>query len=489
MNISHTKSRNLIENLLRLERSGKYEEAFAELGNVWLDKSKLPDIENFDKRTAAEILARCGNLIGLLGNVKLIPNAQENSKNLLTEAYTRFQEIFDIEKIAECENYLAMAYWRTGELNEAETWLDQSLSHHLPNSSDARLYTHITKSLLNLSRKNFDEIVSYLTPLESYFRKYGDDFLNGSFCCNLGIALKNTDNLPEALRYFELAKYHHGRSGHRIYLATVENNIAFAFKHQQKFSKAHEAIDNAIKIFKNTNDRTRYGFAYDTKALIFVDESKYKEALDAIEKGISILEKTENADCLVETYVTKFKTLLLSDKTFEATKCLSKAVHIAETKIGENKVREIIGEYEATRNRKDAPLLKNIYTEKQLADEDLELVLSAELSHYSEIEGVWIRNKELESIGLTKGSLAIVVREDFGKGDLIAITELDSEAVSCGFYDFDFGIVCLSGIDSEPRLFDKGNVSVLGKIVGVAKQKDENGKMYVEAIQKFENTN
>lgn len=70
--------------------------------------------------------------------------------------------------------------------------------------------------------------------------------------------------------------------------------------------------------------------------------------------------------------------------------------------------------------------------------------MPSKLSHHSEIEGVWIRNKEFEKIGLAKGSLAVIVRENFGGGDLTALTEANSEAVSCGFYDSGFGIVCLN---------------------------------------------
>lgn len=484
MNIFHVKSQLLTKRLLQLERSGRYEEALAELNDIWQDKSELPNVEDFDKHTAAEIIAKCGHLLGLFGSVKLIPNAQEKSKNLITEAYSRFQDICDIEKIAECENYLAMAYLRSGELEEAETWSELATSHNLGDASDPRLYAQISKSLISIFKKRFDETIANLKPLEPDFREFGDDFLKGSFYCNLAVALKNTGKCAEALRYFELAKYHHTKTGHLIYLGAIENNIAATYKLERKFLKARKAIDNAIGIFKKINDRTRYGFAYDTKALIYLDEGRYEEALDAVEKGVLILENAENTDCLVETYITKIKTLLGLDRSFEATRCLAKAVYLAENKIGEDKAKEIIEEYEKTRAGKDRPTLKNVYTEKELIDENIKLVLSAELSHYKDIEGVWMKNKHLESVGLKKGSLAIVVKEEVKRGDLAAILERETEAVSCGFYDIDFGIICLQGTDSEPQLFDESEIQILGKIVGVADaQKDEEGQMFVEPVK------
>jgi tetratricopeptide (TPR) repeat protein len=377
-----------------------------------------------------------------------------------------------------------MAYWRSGEPNEANTWVELSLSHKLPDYSDVRLYAHLTKSLIHLSQKKYDDIILNLTSLESYFLKYGDDFLKGSFSCNLGVALKNSDKTQEAIKYFEFAKFFHKKSGHRIYLGLVENNIAQTFKLEQKFSKAHQAIDNAIRIFKRINDRTRYGFSYDTKALIYLDEGKSLEALETINKAIFILENTENADYLVETYITKVKSLLLLDNFLEATRVVSKAINLAETKIGEDKVIKIIKEYENFLRHKNSPKFKNIYTEKELIDENIKLVLSPELSHFDEIEGVWIKNKHLEAVGLKKGSLAIIVNEEVKRGDLVAIAERESEAVSCGFYDIDFGIICLQGTDGEPQLFDESDIQILGKIVGVTDaQKDEEGKMFVEPIK------
>ena len=135
MKTLHTKTALLLKKLYRFERCGKYDEALAELRDIWDDITKFPNVEEYEHREAAEIILRCGALIGFLGHNKQIPNSQETSKNLLTEARNRFLDIYNVEKIAECENYLALAYWRTGELVEAETWIEESLSHNLPNSN------------------------------------------------------------------------------------------------------------------------------------------------------------------------------------------------------------------------------------------------------------------------------------------------------------------------------------------------------------------
>jgi hypothetical protein len=61
----------------------------------------------------------------------------------------------------------------------------------------------------------------------------------------------------------------------------------------------------------------------------------------------------------------------------------------------------------------------------------------------------------------------VVVPAAVRRGDLVALIEIENDAVSCGFYDADFGIICLEAGGSEPQLFDKSDVKILGKIIGV----------------------
>src|SRR5215203_2331065 len=133
MKTLHKEAKALTKKLHDFEMCGRYEEALAEIRHIWEDTTLLPNTDDFEPQMAAEIILRCGSLIGFLGLIKQIPNAQEKSKNLLDEARNRFLDIYNIEKIAECENYLALAYWRTGELNEAQAFIEQALLHNLSN--------------------------------------------------------------------------------------------------------------------------------------------------------------------------------------------------------------------------------------------------------------------------------------------------------------------------------------------------------------------
>lgn len=479
----HTQAALLLKRLLKLEKCGRYEDALAELKDVWEDTSAFPAVEELEPRTAAEIILSCGSLIGFHGHIKQIPSSQERSKNLLTEAHRRFLQIPDWEKIAECENYMALAYWRTGELVEAETWVQSAMAYNLPASNSTRIYSHLIKSMICLSGGRYDETVLNLEELEIDFIECGDAFLTGSFRTNLGLALKNLGRTTEALKNFELAGYYHRKSGHQIYLGTVENNLAQLYKTENRFGKAYAAIERALKIYKKVKDRTREGSSLDTKAQIYFAEGKYAEALETSEKSINILKKSENMAILVESYSTKVKALLYLDDFSAATFCLLEAVNIAKKNISEAVAENLVREFEIAMQEKNSAVINEIFSEEQIDSENLELLLPPSIAHHSKLQGVWIKSNLLEHIGLVKDSLAVVVSEQVKRGDLIALSELSDDSVSCGFYDADFGIVCLEGTNAEPQLFDEKDVRIIGKIIGVCRKgKDSDGKMIVDPI-------
>jgi len=471
-------------NLFKLERCGRYEEALAELRHIWEDINSFPEVREFTPRNAAEIILRCGAVIGFLGQIKQIPNSQEKSKNLLTEARKRFLDIYDVGKIVECENYLALAYSRTGELVEAEIWVEEALSHQINKLSDGWLYSNITKSLVFQLNGKYEEIIKTLLPLENQFLKFGNSFLLGSFCTNLSLAFRNLGKMRESLKYLETARDYHQKSGHQIYLATVENNLSQLYRIEKRFDDAHQTIDSAIKTFRKLKDRAREGFTLDTKAQVFCEEGKYSQALEIIEKAIFILTKGENAAFLAETYLTKAKILLYLEKSTAALLCLSDAVQIAKNKISEERAENLVKEFEALLREKSTPVITETFSEKETRDgEKLELVLHPTIAHYGEFQGVWIKNSYLESYGLQKDSLAVVARTELKRGDLVAINEVATDSVMCGFYDSDFGLVCLEGIGEEPRLFDQSEIEILGKIIGVGKtDKNSKGRIQVNPL-------
>ena len=474
----------LLHELFTLERCGQFEKALAELRGIWDDLAVEPIVEGLDPRLAAEVYLRCGALIGFLGHSRQIPSAQERSKNLLTKARTMFLDDYRFEKLAECENYLALAYWRTGEINEAQSWIEEARSHELAETSDPSLYSHVILDLIRLSQKRFDDISADFRIHEKLFIENADYFLAGNFYMNYGIAAKNLGDVQASLSALGRARDLFVRAGNKVQVAMAQNNLSQLFKSERRFAEAHAAIDQATRLFKEIGDRTREGFSLDTKASIYFEEAKYDEALAAVEQGIAILSTSENYGYLTETIATKARIQLLSSDFTTATLTLLQAVEIAKVRIGEQAATRLIREFEATLEKRNLRLIEQAEPSlPEIATDDLQLVLPSSIAHFDDYQGIWINNSDLESYGLPRGSLAIVVSEEVKRGDLVALTEADSDLVSCGFYDCDFGIVCLEVNGSEPQLFDRSNVRILGKIVGVTNaKKNADGTMNVKAL-------
>lgn len=474
----------LAEKLFRLERMGRYEEALGELGDIWVDKSALPNVSGFEPRDAAEILLRCGSLFGFLGHIRAISNAQERSRELLDAARIRFLSIYDVEKIAECENHIALSFWRVGEYNEASNYIDEALSHNLTNSNNTRLHSFIIKCLIDLALNRNDEIFERVTKLEEKFLNCGDNCLIGDFYNYSGLANRRQKKFDKALEMYEGAKFYFRKAQHKVYLALTYNNIAFLLTEQGRFGEAVDAIDMAIRLFKQTKDRTREGFAFDSKALIYIQDGSYKAALAAAERGIAILQNSPNAGYLAETTLTKAKVQLYLDDITGATFSLLDAVNIARNNVDEKMAARFIEEYNHI-------LTERITRPEPAAEKDvakapsgqLKLILPPSLAHYTDYQGVWINNSHLEKVGLYRGSLAVIVKDEIKTGDLVALADKKTDEISCGFFEKEFGIICLEGSGSEPQLFDENDVVILGRIVGVCNsEKNADGKMIVQAV-------
>src|SRR5215212_4418098 len=65
---------------------GQYEAAREALGELWLGIGQRPTVKNLLPAVDAEVLLRCGTLTRLLGNVRNITGAQEQAKDMLSEA-------------------------------------------------------------------------------------------------------------------------------------------------------------------------------------------------------------------------------------------------------------------------------------------------------------------------------------------------------------------------------------------------------------------
>jgi tetratricopeptide (TPR) repeat protein len=465
--------------LVRLERTGRYEEALEFFGDNFADENFLPDSKGLSAEEAAESLLRFGVLIGFYAFKNQTEGGQERSKDIVTAALHQFEELGHMSKVAECQNYLALGYWRNAELQEASVWVNEALACDLSRSDDARLYAYITKSLVLLSAKKYEENVEHCLGVEDDVRTFGDAFLNGSLCTNVGLSFKNLGMIAEATRYLTLARIYHEKSRHKIYLGTVNNNLAQIYKEQSRFTEAHESVNAAIKLYSQLRDRNREGSSIDTKAQIYFVECDLANALAAADRSIFILKKGGDSAFLPESLLTRAKVLLYLDRFTDAVFSLFEAVSIVRVQTSEGAARDYIEEFKVALLQKVSPPPET----QSIEQGELELVLPPSLGKYPDYKGIWINSSYLERFGINKGSLAIVVSETLKRGDLAAISEVGSDNVICGVYDAEFGIVCLVRDEDHPQLYNEDDITVIGKIIGVcSKGRGADGKMIVEPI-------
>lgn len=468
-----TDTRVLLKKLFKLERCGRYAEALDLIG----DDAEMPNPE-WGGEESAEFDLRYGSLIGFNGHEQQIDGSQELSKDILMRARDKFVELKIPEKTAECENYIALTYWRTSEFREADLWLDEAGTHPLERASKARLQTYLIRSLLLLSQKKHDENIAFCQSIGSYLTTFGDAFLKGSFSMNFAISLKDTGQKHEALDHFILGRRYHERSQHRVYLGTAENNLALLYMDMGSFALAHDSVDAAIKIYKRIKDKTREGSSLETKAQVSLAERQPKHALEYADRSIAVLRKSENAAYLAESLMTRAKILIELQNFQDAVLSMMEAVDITRERSGEDAARSLIDDFQSAYERR---MTRPVET-ASVATGDLELVVPTSLSAYTNFRGVWIVNPYFEDRGLAKGSLAIVVDEAIRPGDLVAATDRRTDEVLCGVYDSDFGMICLETEPGQPQLFDEKDISVVGKIVGVCRDARAGGKMKVEPL-------
>jgi tetratricopeptide (TPR) repeat protein len=291
---------------LEAEMSGNHSLAFDLLSPFWKDFNETPNTEGLSEEAAAEVFLRCGSVAGFLGRSKRIKNAQEISRKLLNEALSRYEELGIDEKIAECENHLALTFERSGLIAEARPHLQNALSKNISETHPTRLYSHIIDSLLNLAESKDQEIVDDSIYLENIFREYANFLYKGSFYNNFGLGLKNLGRTDEALEKLLTARYYFTKAEHFVYCGLLENNLARLYCSEDRFVEAHHFAQKAENTFKLVGDISRRGFSLNTRANIFLAEENYEDALDFADKALAFWKMTKTSYILSKHIKPKF---------------------------------------------------------------------------------------------------------------------------------------------------------------------------------------
>ena len=111
-----------------LTHKGQYEAAREALGGLWLGVGQRPPVSKLPPAVYAEVMLRCGTLTRLFGNVRNVAGAQEQAKDMFSEAQRKFRAQGMPAKVSETQYELAMCYWWLGQHDEARVMLQEALS-------------------------------------------------------------------------------------------------------------------------------------------------------------------------------------------------------------------------------------------------------------------------------------------------------------------------------------------------------------------------
>ncbi|MBV9960371.1 MAG: tetratricopeptide repeat protein, partial [Acidobacteria bacterium] len=268
---------------------GQYEAACDALGEFWRGVGQRPDVEGLKKATEAELLLRCGSLSSGIGSARSMNDAQEKSKDLISEAQRTF-EILELPiKAAEAQSELSICYWRLGAFAEARVVLDEAAKKIGDKDDELKARILVRRALVETWACRYHDALDVLQQAEAFFKKLPSQ-IKGRWHGQMGLVLKRlgmaegrTDYLDRAIIEHTAAIYHYEQAQNDRYCAINLNNLAMLLYRVGRFPEAHENLDRAAKIFSKLNDPGNLAQVNETRARVLLAEERYEEAREVIE--------------------------------------------------------------------------------------------------------------------------------------------------------------------------------------------------------------
>lgn len=293
MNLAYATLEQICSKTSELIYAGQYEAAREELGELWVEIGKRPQL-NFTPQLNAEILLRCGTLSGWLGSAKQL-DVQEKAKDLLSEAFHIFQSLNSKNKASETQYELGMCYFRRGSYNEARVVLDEALR----GLEDAELQAKILirRTIIEIWVGKYHEAWQMLDKARPAFedsshalkgRWHGQTAL---ILQRLATAEERVDYADRAIIEFTAAIYHYEEAKHERYCAINLNNLAMLLYRMERYAEAHEHLGRAHSFLEKVKDIGLLTQVEETRARVFLAEERDEEARRVIIGVVNIFEK------------------------------------------------------------------------------------------------------------------------------------------------------------------------------------------------------
>ncbi|HJQ33145.1 MAG TPA: helix-turn-helix domain-containing protein [Pyrinomonadaceae bacterium] len=280
-----------------LIHKGQYEAAREALGELWLGVGQRPPSRKLPPAVDAEVLLRCGTLTGWLGSVRNVSGAQEQAKDMLSEAERKFRSQRVLVKVAEAQYELGICYWRLGAYDDARVIMREALNPLADSDIELKAKIHIRRTLVEISEDRYNEALGILKEAEPIFES-ANDALKGRWHGQRAIILlklatteRRPDYADRAIVEFTAAIYHYEQAKHERYCALNLNNLAFLLYKLGRYSDAHEHLDRAQFIFTKLKDSGNLAQVDETRARVLIAEKKYLDAERIMAGVIKTLEK------------------------------------------------------------------------------------------------------------------------------------------------------------------------------------------------------
>jgi tetratricopeptide (TPR) repeat protein len=270
---------------------GQYETAREALGDLWKGVGQRSPMRDYPAPVRAEVLLQCGTLTGWLGSAQNLAGAQEQAKDMLSEAAREFEALGMPRKIAEAQYELGMCYWWLGAHDEARVVMREAIALLSEGDMELAAKIHIRRTIVEVWAGRYYEAIGILQESKAVFLS-ANDALKGRWHGQMAMVLDklataegNPENYDRAIIEYTAAIYHYEQARHERYCAINLNNLAMLLYKIGRYADAHENLDRAQSVLTRLKDAGTLAQVDETRAQVLVAEKRYRDA-DRILAGV-----------------------------------------------------------------------------------------------------------------------------------------------------------------------------------------------------------
>jgi len=320
---------------LEQKDKGDYAGAQETMQPLWKGIGERPKTSGLEPAVAAEVLLCAGILTSWIGSKNQIADAQEFAKNLITQSMMYFESSRDVMKVAVAQSEIAYCYYREGTLNEARSWLHDTLKK-LTFEGAARARALLKLTTVECSAARFHEALRLLNDNEALFRKITNPRIKGYYHSELAIILRNlatTENRPEyfrrAINEYKEAESQFRLAQNPIFRADVINNLGFLLFKLSRYKEAHKYLNEARRLTARFKDKARTAQIDESRAQVLIAEEKLTEAERVARRAVSALQKSGHFCMMAEALITQGVALARLGRTTHAQLIFRQAIEAA----------------------------------------------------------------------------------------------------------------------------------------------------------------